>query len=67
MAAEIISTITSTITSFLTAVASNIVTVFNAVAVTADGKLTDFAIWALVFLGVGFGTTVLTAILRKVG
>ena len=67
MAAEIVSVITSAITSFLTAVASNIVTVFNAIAVTSDGKLTDFAIWALVFLGIGFGTTVITAILRKVG
>ena len=67
MAAEIISTITSTITSFLTSVAGNIVDVFNKVAVTADGKLTDFAIWALVFLGVGLGTTVIGAVLRKVG
>ena len=67
MAAEIISTITSAITSFITAIAGNIVEVFNKIAVTADGKLTDFAIWALVFLGVGLGTTVISAVLRKVG
>lgn len=67
MAAEIISTIITAITSFLTGIGSAIVDFFDATVVTEAGKLTNFATWALVFLGVSFGLGVVTAVLRKVG
>ena len=55
------------VTSFLTGLGGSIVEVFDQIVVGTDGQLTNFATWALVFLGVSLGLGVITAILRKVG
>ena len=71
MAGEIITTIVTAITSFLTGIGTAIVDFFDKTVVTTgpDGEtgLTNFAVWALVFLGVTFAFTVVRAILKKVG
>lgn len=58
MAAEIISAITSGITGIASGLASVLVSTFNSVFLTTEGKLTDIAIFGLVFLGISFSVTV---------
>lgn len=67
MGANIVSTVVDAIGAFLTGVGGNIVEVFDQIVVTESGELTNFAVWALVFLGVGLAGGVIGAILRKVG
>lgn len=69
MAESIITTVTTAIKGFLTGVGNAIVSFFDQVVMTAgeSPELTNFATWALVFLGVGFALSVIGAILRKVG
>lgn len=67
MAAEIVSTIVQAFTSLVTGIAGGVVDAFNAIAVNSEGGLTDFAIWALVFAGVGMATAIIAAVTRKVG
>lgn len=67
MAAQIISTIVEAFTSLVTGIAGGVVDAFNAIAVTSEGGLTDFAVWALVFAGVGMATAIIAAVTRKVG
>lgn len=58
MAAEIITAITSGITGIASGMASTIVSTFNTVFLTTEGKLTNLAIFGLVFIGVGFSVSV---------
>lgn len=58
MAGNIVSTVTSAIGSFVTGIGSSVVDFFNTTVVTAEGELTTFATWSLVFLGVGFGSMI---------
>ena len=58
MVANIIQTVTTAIGSFVTGVGSSVVDFFNTTVLTADGELTTFATWALVFLGIGFGSMI---------
>lgn len=67
MGASIVTTVVDAIGAFLTGVGGNIVDVFDKIVVTESGQLTNFAVWALVFLGVGLAGGVIGAILRKVG
>lgn len=67
MGASIVTTVVDAIGAFLTGVGGNIVDVFDQIVVTESGQLTNFAVWALVFLGVGLAGGVIGSILRKVG
>lgn len=58
MATEIITTITGALTGIASGLASTLVSTFNTVFVTAEGKLTEIAIFGLVFLGIGFSVSV---------
>ena len=65
---SMISTITDSLGGILVGVGSSIVAFFNGTVLTAEGELTTFAIWALAFLGIGFGFGVIkfiTNIVRK--
>lgn len=63
----IVASLVDTIGAFLAGVGGNIVAVFNAIVMTESGTLSYFAIWSLVFLGVGLAGGVIAAILRKIG
>lgn len=63
----IVASLVDTIGAFLAGVGGNIVAVFNAIVVTETGTLSSFAVWSLVFLGVGLAGGVIAAILRKIG
>lgn len=58
MVANIIQTVTTAIGSFVTGIGSSVVDFFNTTVLTAEGELTTFATWALVFLGIGFGSMI---------
>ena len=58
MVSEIITTVTTAIGSFVSGIGTTVVDFFNATVLTADGKLTSIATWALVFLGIGFGSMI---------
>lgn len=65
---SIVSTVIDALGEFLTGVGGNIVEVFNKIVVDpTTGGLTNFAVWSLVFLGVGLATGVIGSIIRKVG
>lgn len=52
MLTEIITTLTTAITSFGSSAVTAIVDNFDALAVTAEGDLTNVAVWGLSFMGV---------------
>ena len=58
MVANIVQTVTSAIGSFVTGIGTSVVDFFNTTVLTTDGELTTFATWALVFLGIGFGSMI---------
>lgn len=64
---SIVTTVVNAIKSFLSGVGDTIVSLFDGIVVTDAGGLTNFATWALVFLGVGLASGVIAAVLRKVG
>lgn len=70
MANNIISTITEAVTGFASGLGKTIVGVFNDVfLVTTDSgtALSDFGVYALVFLGLSLTLGVIGAVVRKVG
>lgn len=67
MVTEIVSAITSAFTGLLTGLGSGIVDVFDKIVMTSEGKLTNFAIWTLAFLGVGLAIAIYKSVCRKVG
>ena len=66
MVTKMITTIVEAITGMLTGVGSAIVDFFDVAVLTADGSLTTFAVWALAFLGIGFGLGVVKFITNLV-
>lgn len=64
---SIVTTVVDAIKSFLSGVGDSIVSLFDGIVVKPTGGLTNFATWALVFLGVGLASGVIAAVLRKVG
>ena len=67
LGSSIVTTVVDAIKSFLTGVGNSIVDLFDGIVVADNGGLTNFATWALVFLGVGLASGVIAAVLRKVG
>lgn len=66
MVSEIITSITTAFTGLLTGLGTGIVTVFDGLVMTSEGKLTSFAMWALAFLGVGLAIAIYKGLLRKI-
>lgn len=64
---SIVNTVVTAIKGFLSGVGDTIVSLFDGIVVTTGGGLTNFATWALVFLGIGLASGVIAAVLRKVG
>lgn len=55
MGAEIITTFTEALSSLASGVASTVVATFDAIMMTTDGKLSNVAIYGIVFLAVSLG------------
>lgn len=51
---------------FLSGMGTTLVDFFDA-TVIKDGKLTTFAGWTLAFIGVGFGSRLISKLMHKVG
>ena len=66
MITDMISSITDALGGVLTGTGKSIVDFFNTTVLTSDGELTTFAIWALAFLGIGFGLGVVKFITNLV-
>lgn len=64
---SIVTTVVDAIKSFLSGVGDSIVSLFDGIVINSNGGLTNFATWALVFLGVGLASGVIASVLRKVG
>lgn len=70
MGEQIVSTVVDAMTSYATGTAGIIVDVFDAIFISGSGEtaaLTNFGTYALVFLGIGVVTSVIGAIVYKVG
>ena len=70
MGEQIVTTITSAMSSFASGAAGIIVDVFDAIFINGTGDsatITNFGTYALVFLGIGVVTGVIGAIVAKVG
>lgn len=52
---EIVSTFTSSFGDLCSGLASTVVTTFDTVMTTTDGKLSNIAIWGITFMGVAGG------------
>lgn len=74
MVADIVKSVVDAISGLLSGIGSTIVSTFESIfiekTVGSDGQVTKtistFAIWGLVFLGVGFASTLLWTIFRKI-
>lgn len=55
MGAEIITTFVEALSSLASGLASTVVATFDAVMMTSDGKLSNLAIYGIVFLAVSLG------------
>lgn len=66
MVTEMITTITDALGGVLSGTGGAIVDFFNTAVLTADGKMTTFAVWALAFLGISFGLGVVKFITNLV-
>lgn len=74
MVAEMVKSVVDAISGLLTGLGSTIVDTFESIFIEkttgTDGQVTKtistFAIWGLVFLGVGFASTLLWTIFRKI-
>lgn len=67
MGAEIVSTFTTAFTDLCSGVAGGVVDTFNTVFMTTDGKLSNLAIWGIVFGAVGLGLAIIRKFTAKAG
>ena len=67
MGAEIVSTFTTSFSTFCSGIAGSIVETFNSVFTTGDGKLSNLAIWGIVFGAVGLGLAIVRKFTAKAG
>lgn len=66
MVQKMITTITDAIGGVLQGIGGAIVDFFDVAVLKTDGELTTFAVWALAFLGIGFGLGVVKFITNLV-
>lgn len=66
LVSTIVGDVVSAISTFLSGIGTSVVNFFDTVVVT-DGKLTTFATWTLVFVGVGFASKFISKMLHKAG
>ena len=67
MGASIVSTFTDALSGVATGIANTVVDVFNAVCVTAEGEISNIAIWGLVFGGIALAAGIVRKFTSKVG
>lgn len=67
MGAEIITTFTDALSSLASGVASTVVATFNAIMMTSEGKLSNIAIYGIVFLAVSLGIGLVKKFTAKAG
>lgn len=65
MVQEAISAVVETITSLLAGMSTSVVSTFDTLIVGAEGKLTTFATYTFIFIGIGFCTWLLRKLTRK--
>lgn len=66
MGADIITTFTDSLSSLASGVASTVVATFNAIMMTSEGKLSNVAIYGIVFLAVSLGIGLVNKFTAKV-
>ena len=64
---EIVQTFVDGFTTFTSGMGSGLVNLFNTVFLTAEGKLSNIAIWGITFGAVGLGMFFLKAFSKKAG
>lgn len=67
MGAEIITTFTEALSSLASGVASTVVSTFDAVMMNSEGKLSNLAIYGIVFLAVSLGIGLVRKFSAKAG
>lgn len=67
MGTEIVSTFTEALSSLAAGVASTVVATFNAIMMTSEGKLSNVAIYGIVFLAVSLGIGLVKKFTAKAG
>ena len=63
---EIVSTITTALTSWLTSLTSGIQSAFEGLFLTAENKISTFGVYALTFLGIGVATGLVFMIVKMI-
>lgn len=67
MGTSIVETITNAATSFASGFGNAVVSTFNTILTDGDGQLSNLAIWALAFAGVGLIIGISKIFTRKIG
>lgn len=67
MGAEIISTFTTALSGLAEGVSSTVVSTFNTIMTTSEGKLSNLGIYGIVFLAVSLGIGIVKMFSNKVG
>lgn len=65
MISEAIGAVTDTVSGLLGGLSSSIVSTFDTLILTTEGKLTTFATYTFLFIGIGFVTWLLRKLTRK--
>lgn len=63
---EIVSTITTALTSWISSLTSGISSAFSNLFLTADNKISSFGVYALTFLGIGVATGLVFMIVKMI-
>lgn len=65
MVGEAIGAVTETITGLLSGMSTAVVSTFDTLITTSEGKLTTFATYTFIFIGIGFCTWLFRKLTRK--
>ena len=67
MVTEAVGAVTDAFTGLLSGVVSAVPQAFDALVLGSEGKMTTFATWAFLFLGIGLATWLFKKVLGKAG
>ena len=65
MISEAIGAVTDTVSGLLGGLSTSVVSTFDTLILTTEGKLTTFATYTFLFIGIGFVTWILRKLTRK--
>lgn len=65
MISEAIGAVTDTVSGLLGGLSTSIISTFDTLILTTEGKLTTFATYTFLFIGIGFVTWLLRKLTRK--